>query len=195
MSDFPTPRRDPEESRPGRRGIEGLGTPYPLATLLPGVLQEDDFLVRLATGLDDVLAPAVSVVDCLEAYLDPRTAPDDFLAWLADWVGAPLDAHWTQEQRRSLVLGAAALHRLRGTTDGVRAMVALATHGEVEVVEYAGVTWSTSPTEDPHLDQPGELVIRIAVDHPESLRPAALEELVLAVKPAHLPHRIEVKQR
>ena len=43
-----------------RRDVPGLATPYPLATMLPGVLQEDDFVVRLTTGLDEVLAPAIS---------------------------------------------------------------------------------------------------------------------------------------
>ena len=47
----------------------------------------------LTTGLDQVLAPVFSTLDGLEAYVDPGTAPSDFLDWLASWVGIELDQH------------------------------------------------------------------------------------------------------
>jgi phage tail-like protein len=178
----------------GRSTVDGLRTPYPLASLLPGFLQEDEFAVRFTAGLDDVVAPVISAVDCLDAYVDPRLAPQDFLEWLAAWVGAPLDDNWTDEQRRASVGGAAELHRLRGTVEGVRRVVVLATGGNVEIGGSGGVTWALSPTDDQPQDATG-LVIRVTVDRPDELRLAALDELVELTKPAHLPHRIEVEQR
>jgi phage tail-like protein len=177
-----------------RRDVPGLATPYPLATLVPRVLQEDDLLVRLVSGLDDVLAPAISVLDCLDAYVDPLLAPPDFVEWLAQWVGAPTDDHWSQHRRRRSVLAAAALHRGRGTVRGLVTLVELATGGSVEVVEPGGTSWSTAPTDLPAAGE-DVLVVRVAVEEPQSLRLAALEELVEAAKPAHLPHRIEVVEQ
>jgi phage tail-like protein len=175
-----------------RSSVDGLATPYPLATLLPAFMQEDSFAVRLTTGLDDVIAPVISVLDCLDAYVDPLLAPSDFVTWLAGWVGAPLDDNWDDALRRREVLASAVLYRMRGTLEGLRAQVALATDGEVEIYEPGGTSWSLAPTEAKAGEEPQELVVRVAVAQPESVRLAALEELVAAAKPAHLPHRIEV---
>jgi phage tail-like protein len=177
-----------------RRDIEGLRTPYPLATMLPAYLQEDQLVVRVTAGLDDVLAPVVSALDCLEAYVDPRLSPEDFLTWLAAWVGATLDDHWSDERRRACVLAAAELHRQRGTVEGLRRLLALATGGDVTVDEVGGVTWSTRPT--PRDEQPvPSLAVTVAVDDPVSVRRSVLEDLVRSAKPAHVPHTIEVVSR
>lgn len=174
-----------------RGSVVGLPTPYPLSGLLPAYLQEDEFAVRLTEAFDGVLAPVIAVLDCLEAYVDPLLAPDDFVTWLASWVGLDLDAHWEQSRARNSVLAAITLHRTRGTTDGLRAQLALAIDGEVEVTESGGTVWSLTPGS---ADQDGmpHLHIRVAPADPEAVRPARLEELVDAVKPAHLPHSIEV---
>lgn len=174
--------------------VPGLSSPYPLAGTLPAFLQDDQFLVRMTAGLDEVLAPVVSVLDCLDAYVDPRLAPDDFVEWLGEWVGAPLDDHWPDERRRATVLAAAALHHLRGTTAGVRALAELATGCAVEVFEPGGVSVSQSPTELA-AEEPW-LLVRVHADpEPEdgpTWRLGVLEELVAAAKPAHVPHTIEV---
>ncbi len=174
-----------------RGGVVGLPTPYPLSGLLPAYLQEDEFAVRLTDAFDGVLAPAIAVLDCLEAYVDPLLAPDDFVDWLASWVGLDVDAHWEEPRRRHSVLAAITLHRARGTIEGLRAQLALATDGEVEVTETGGTVWALTPSENDD-DTAPYLHIRVVTDDPEGIRPAALEELVEAVKPAHLPHSIEV---
>ena len=104
-----------------RSSVDGLATPYPLAALMPAFMQEDSFAVRLTTGLDDVIAPVISVLDCLDAYVDPLLAPSDFVTWLAGWVGAPLDDNWDDALRRREVLASAVLYRMRGTLEGLRA--------------------------------------------------------------------------
>lgn len=177
-----------------RSSVTGLRTPYPLSTLLPAYLQEDEFAVRLTSGLDEVLAPAIAVLDCLDAYVDPWVAPTDFVAWLADWVGATLDEHWDDDRQRLGVLAAAELHRVRGTVEGLRAQLELATGLEVEVLETGGTTWSSRPTEDPAGPAPG-LVVRLYVDAEHPPRLAAVEELIELAKPAHLTHQTEVVTR
>jgi phage tail-like protein len=179
-----------------RAEVPGLRTPYPLSTLVPAYLQEEDFVVRMTGGLDDVLAPAIAVLDCLDAYVDPLLAPPDFVTWLGSWVGAPLDDNWPDDRRRWSVLAACELHRLRGTVPGLRSLVSLATGGEVTVTEPGGVERSGSPTGPEQASGSREsLVVTVAVDDPGAVRRAALEELVDAAKPAHVPHVIEVVPR
>lgn len=177
-----------------RGETDQLVTPYPMSSLLPGYLQEDEFTVRLTSALDSVIAPVISVLDCLDAYFDPRTAPPDFLEWLADWVGAPLDDTWPDALKRDAVLRATRLHRGRGTTAGLLELLELVVPGEVELHDSGQVVTSASPT-GPVNGTEQVLTVTLRVDRPESLRISVLDDIVESAKPAHLPHRIEVEQR
>lgn len=172
--------------------VDRLGMPYPLHTLLPSVYQEDPFTVRWTEGFDDVLAPVVSTLDCLAAYVDPATAPEDFLVWLADWFGLPLDENVPLSQRRVAVAGAVPLHRSRGTVAGLKARLEQASGCPVEVSDSGGVTWSQTPDSAlPGDEQPWlSVVVQAGGDEQVSVR--VLDELVAADKPAHVPHRLEV---
>src|SRR5262249_33790086 len=66
-------------SRPMRGLIESLASPRPIGAELPAAFQEDDFCQRMMTAFDEVLAPLFTTLDCLDSYLDPRLAPDDFV--------------------------------------------------------------------------------------------------------------------
>lgn len=178
-----------------RGDVPGLPSPYPLATMLPAFMQEDQFLVRMMAGFDSVIAPVISVLDCIDAYCDPLLAPPDFLDWLAAWLGTTLDDHWDDARRRRSVMNAAELHRMRGTVTALRSLVELATGGQVEVYEPGGTWWSLTPTPDDYEAESGGIHIRVTVDQPEAVRLYALDELVAAAKPAHLPHTIEVVKR
>jgi phage tail-like protein len=174
-----------------RGTVEDLAMPYPLATLLPAVLQEDEFAVRWTAGLDAVLAVAVSTLDCISAYVDPATAPEDFLEWLAEWFGIALDEGLPIDHRRVAVAGAVPLHRARGTLAGLRARLALASGCEVEVSDNGGVAWSQSPdSELPGDPAPSLRVVVLARGADVNAR--VLTELIAADKPAHVPHQLEV---
>jgi hypothetical protein len=81
------------EEAPARGAARDLVNPHPLAAHLPGIYQEDDGLaLAMAAGLDEVLAPIFAVLDSLDAYFDPRLAPEDFLGWVAGWLAIRLDA-------------------------------------------------------------------------------------------------------
>ena len=174
-----------------RGAVVGMPTPYPLSGLLPAFLQEDEFTVRLTQAFDELLAPVIAVLDCLDAYVDPLLAPGDFVDWLAAWVGLDLDHHWEDQRQRQSVLTAITMHRTRGTVDGLRAQLTLATDAEVEVVESGGTVWALAPGMNDDEAAPW-LQIRVITDDPAAVRLAVLQELVEAVKPAHLPHVIEV---
>src|SRR4029078_7442547 len=76
--------RAPDPSGGAVRGtIPGALSPVPIAGLLPGIYQDDLFTQQFTGGLDDVLAPVFTTLDCLDTYVDPWLAPEDFLEWLA----------------------------------------------------------------------------------------------------------------
>ncbi len=174
-----------------RGSVPGLLTPYPLGAMLPAYLQEDQFAMRWVAGFDDALAPIVSVLDCIEAYVDPYLAPDDFPQWLAGWVGAMQDENWPAARQRRAIATAVTLHRTRGTVPGLVAQLELATGGTVSLSGSGGVSWSRDP-DTPVPDTSPTLHIRITVEDPSLIDLAALHAVIEAAKPAHLSHTIEV---
>ena len=110
--------------------VEGLETPHPLGLSLPALYQDDDgaggdwraaasFGQRFTAALDEVLAPALWCLDGVETYFDPHLTPEDFLDWLAGWVGLELDENVPLERRRTLVARAVGLYRRRGTASAL----------------------------------------------------------------------------
>jgi phage tail-like protein len=178
-----------------RGAVDGLLSPHPLAEHLPAMYQEDWFAQRLMSAFDPVLAPVFSVLDNFHAYLDPALAPEDFLAWLAGWLGLRLDETWPVERCRALVRQAAELYGRRGTVAGLREHIRIFTGGDAEVEDGGGVAWSRTPGGSLPGTPHAPLVIRVTVDDPTSLDSDRLDGLVRAAKPAHLPHRIEVVER
>lgn len=175
-----------------RGAVNGMPTPHALGRHLPGLFQEDDLAQRFTAGLDDVLAPVLWVLDSLDAYLDPELAPEDFVSWLAGWVGLELDDNWPLTRRRALVRRAAELHRWRGTVRGVAAAVALYTGVEPEIDDTGGVAWSPAPGTDLPGRAPPRLVVRVRPGEGEEVDADRVERLVAAAKPAHVAHEVEV---
>src|SRR5262249_30431307 len=140
----------------------------------------------------DVLAPAVASMDELVSYLDPEVAPEDFLGWLADWVGVALDETWPIERRRALVAAAADLHRLRGTVEGLRTHVAIFTGGDVEIRENGGTTYSLTPGGTMPGSATLSLTVKVTLDDPSSITEDRLNRLVAEAKPAHIPHTVQI---
>ncbi|HWM04696.1 MAG TPA: phage tail protein, partial [Actinophytocola sp.] len=139
--------------------VTGLANASPFIGMLPAVYQEDPFTERFVGGFDDVLAPVLATVDCLVDYFDPYLAPEDFLEWLASWVGIELEEGWPLERRRAVVATAVEMYRMRGTVAGLRANLGVLTGGQVEIADSGGVAWSRSPG----APMPGEASPRLAV--------------------------------
>ncbi|MFF0219132.1 phage tail protein [Streptomyces vinaceus] len=178
-----------------RGTVEGFASPYPIGKMLPAVYQEDEFVQRFTAGLDDVLAPVISTLDCLEHYLDPALAPADFLPWLAGWLDLDLGTDGDPVRRGRLLAAAGDLYRRRGTAGGLRDHLWLMFGGRVEVEDGTSVTVRTSPTPasgpaDSRERETRMLTVRIA---PEvRVDREVVERFVAAAKPAHLPHAVEV---
>lgn len=131
--------------------IDALDAIYPRITsaqYLPGCFGADpasaDFLARFVGLFDEARRQALAPIDRLPALFDPLAteaaepgAPgEDFLDWLASWVGIALDRNWTVARRRRLVAEAPALFRIRGTVAGLKRHIAVYTGVEPRVVEH-----------------------------------------------------------
>ncbi|HZT67021.1 MAG TPA: phage tail protein [Acidimicrobiales bacterium] len=195
MTDLAVRPAAPPTPFEGRGLVAGLGTPRPLGELLPALLQEDELCMRLMAAFDEVLAPAISVIDCFDSYLDPGVAPSDFVEWLAGWVGLDLDGTWPAEELRNLVGAAIRLYRDRGTPHGLADLVELYAGVRPTIEESGGCIWSSRPnTALPGSDQPCVAVL-VPRGGPRQVNTRVLDRIVTTGKPAHLPHRVEMVLR
>ncbi len=177
------------------RGTDPRSTsPRPLATLLPAIYGDDELVGRFLAGLDVVLAPAISALDCLDAYVDPALAPPDFVRWLGGWVAAPHPDDVEDTASRRLVAEAAEHAARRGTVEGLRRLVTAVVPGPVEVSvrDTGGVSAGAEPGGDLPGSWPPAVSVRVEVDDAADVSVPALEDLVAAACPVHVEVGMEV---
>lgn len=175
-----------------RGRVPGYTTPWPLVQALPGLYQGDDLAVRLMSVFDDLLAPALGTIDNFTAYIDPATTPDDFLDWLAGWVGVLLDETWPIERRRAFVAVAAELYRNRGTATGLAMQVRMVTGAEVEIEESGGSAWSATSGGQVPGTADMRVTVKVKQQGKDKIDANRLDAVVGAAKPAHVKHTVEV---
>ncbi len=87
---------------------------------LPALYREVDFIGRFLKIFEQAFEPAVQSLDVLWAYLDPLTAPQAMLPFLAHWVAWPMNPRWSIQKQRRLIRQAMEIYRWRGTRRGLR---------------------------------------------------------------------------
>jgi phage tail-like protein len=181
-----------------RGTVTGLPISRPIVYQLPSIYQDGMFLSAFTSGLDEVLAPVISVLDCLDAYIDPTLAPADFVEWLGGWVGTRLDEDWTLERRRQFLAHAVAVYAARGTGHGLEDELELYTGGTSTVADPGRVWTSSLPTDQTTRQerQTEDRTVRVTVDVTDgaSVNWPALQAMVRAAVPAHLPVEIELRE-
>ena len=182
----------PDSPGSKRGGIDGLGSPHPIGLQLPAVYADDEMAQRFTAGLDDLLAPMLNVLDCMDSYFTPTLAPEDFTEWLGSWGGAETEPDAPLPLLRESVAAAAGLHRLRGTRRGLAEAVRLAFGVEPEINESGGAEWSARPLGGFPGDPQPHLEVVLRVDRPERIDLQRLTELVRAARPAHIPCAVRV---
>ena len=165
--------------------MDELPSTRPLASFLPAMLQADDLCVRFTQGLDPALAPVLSTIDNLDAYVDPWLTPPDFLDWLAGWFGLELDATWPEERRRALVANALELARWRGTVVGLAMLVQLYT-GEGAEIDDGGAVVASDDPDAPAAGRCRRWCARRATPPGRASTPPGSTRLVRDAVPAHL---------
>jgi phage tail-like protein len=96
-------------------------------TFLPTVYQEIDVIHRFIKIFEQAFDPAVNSFFSMWAYLDPLTAPEALLPFLAHWVDWPIDPRFSGTQQRRLIHRAVEIYRWRGTRKGLRFFIHLYT--------------------------------------------------------------------
>jgi phage tail-like protein len=89
-------------------------------TFLPTVYQEIDIIHRLIKIFEQAFDPVVNSFAAMWATLDPLTAPQTLLPFLAHWVDWPIDSRFDLIQQRQLIRRAVEIYRWRGTRRGLR---------------------------------------------------------------------------
>ena len=87
---------------------------------LPAIYKEIDFIGRFLKIFEQSFEPSVHSLDNLWAYLDPMTAPQALLPFLAQWVAWQPTAQISWERQRQLIKSAMDIYRWRGTKRGLR---------------------------------------------------------------------------
>lgn len=87
---------------------------------LPVLYREVDFIGRFMKIFEQAFEPAIQSFNVMWANLDPLTAPQALLPFLAHWVAWPVDSIWNLSQQRRLIRRAVELYRWRGTRKGLR---------------------------------------------------------------------------
>jgi phage tail-like protein len=87
---------------------------------LPVLYREVDFIGRFMKIFEQAFEPVIQSFNVMWANLDPLSAPQALLPFLAHWVAWPVAPIWELSQQRRLIRRAVELYRWRGTRKGLR---------------------------------------------------------------------------
>lgn len=172
--------------------------PSSLLDYLPQPYQGDPFLGRFLRIPESIFAQIEGILDALPHYFDPRTAPEEFLPWLAGWVGEELDENWPPARRRALIARAAALYRWRGTRRGLREHISLYTGRTPLIVEnFDGLRLGQDAALGLNTRlgqlQPNCITVTVPAAPGEQLDERILRRIIESTKPAHAGYTLEIR--
>jgi phage tail-like protein len=150
-------------------------------------LEPDRRLAAVLEAMEELHHPIEEVLDQLEAFIDPRRAPEAFVNYLAGWV----DLEWLavdgrvttgHGRLRELVAMALSLSRWRGTASGLVAFLEAATGA-------SGFTIDEAP---PGLDGAAR-PFHVRITAPAAVRDhwPLLERIIEAEKPAFVTYELD----
>lgn len=145
-------------------------------TYLPGIYHTD-FMRRFILMFESIYAPIEWTVDHFDLFLDPYSAPNDFLGWFATWYEFTFDDSWSEGQRRIFFQRAHLLYRRKGTKWALEEMLKIYLGDRLEVDD-------TSKKLDPFSFQ-----IKIKAKQAEVNEPS-IRRIIELNKPAHTTYEI-----
>ncbi len=150
-----------------------------LIQYLPGIYQTD-FMSRFLGIFEATLIPVEWTIDNFDLYLDPGSAPEKFLPWLANWFEITFGPTWTVSQRRLLLKEASAIYARRGTRWALGRLLEIYT-GKLPTIIDVGEKL------DPH-------TFRVILPLPENdANRQVIERIIDSNKPAHTSYQLELK--
>jgi phage tail-like protein len=157
--------------------------PSRLLAYLPAIYADDPFLGGYLNIFDAVWQPLERQIDQLHAYVNPRLAPPEFLAWLGTWLDLILDENWPETRRRTLIRNAADLYARRGTAGGLRDYLTI----------FLGVTPEIE--EDLSDANPYHFTVIVHLDDGAIVDEDRLRRIIDEEKPAHTTYTLRLERR
>lgn len=134
-------------------------------------------MARFLAIFESVLTPIEWDIDNFDLYLDPRTAPSEFLPWLSGWFSITFDSTWSEEQRRALLSEAHQIFARRGTRWALSRVLEIYTGVQPEIVDL-----------DEKAD-PFTFTVRVPLAEDDVDR-LLVERIIDASKPAHTNYKL-----
>ncbi|GAB1542735.1 phage tail protein [Scytonema sp. NUACC21] len=167
---------------------------------LPALYREVDFVGRFLSIFEQAFDPTVQTIDTLWAYLDPLTAPEALLPFLAHWVGWEIDPRWSLQQQRRLIRNAITLYRWHGTSYGLRFYLHLYTGLPLEqinireIFEQGFVFGQTLIGEDSMVGggRPYHFIVELCPQRPEQIDEGLVREIIERQKPAFCTYELDI---
>jgi phage tail-like protein len=147
---------------------------------LPGIYHTD-FMSRFLGIFEAILTPIEWNIDNYDLFLSPRTCPNAFLPWLANWFEVVFDDTWSEAKRRIFLQEAYQIYALRGTKKALRRTLEIYTGYTPEIDDLASDL-------EPH-------TFRVIMPVREKeIRRANVEALINAHKPAHTAYELHFQE-
>lgn len=178
----------------GRGILPGLRSPFPLEQQLPAMLADDPFVTRFLLALDEVIAPAISVIDCFDSYLDPRIAPTDMVRYMGAWLLATIDDAWTEDSLRRDVSEAHLRSKWGGTARGIRDRLLPNEVSALRIKESGSTITSTVPTDPESWPEAPDPAVSLTITPREKGKSevARVTRIVQGMVPAHVSLKVTV---
>jgi phage tail-like protein len=123
-----------------------------LREYLPAAYREDAgsawFVDRFLANVEGTFTTIEDRIADAQLLFDTQTVPAEFLEWLAGWMGAALDASWSEAKKRFFLSHAMEMFAGRGTRDGLIRALRLALEDCVDPHLFAtsGSAATSSPS-------------------------------------------------
>lgn len=170
---------------------------------LPDVYREIDFMGRFLSLFEQAFEPIGQALDVMWAYLDPLTAPEAMLPFLASWVAWPTDARWSSDRQRRLIRHALEIYQWRGTRRGLQLFLHLYTDlplddAHIQIIESSGQGFTFGDAklgEETRLGggKPYHFTVRLCLDEGQSIDEALVRAVIEQEKPAFCTYDLVIE--
>lgn len=179
-----------------------------LLRLLPVIYQEQPAVVLFVDALESMLiderpdsGSLAALISALPALMRPAETREEFLPWLARWIGLELPPDVPLDVQRALVQHAVPLYQRRGTPGALQQLLDIVTGARATVIEpeTAGFRIGAAIVGQTQIgrDRPHYFEVVIHAARGESTK--SLERLARAFidlsKPAHTQYTIAFRDR
>lgn len=184
----PSPPIKPPSSPPIPSSIPFEISPVPdglslhsqkLIQYLPDIYHTD-FVSRFLGIFEATFLPLEWTIDNFDLFLDPGTAPEGFLPWLANWFQIDFSPAWNESQRRIFLKEASQIYSRRGTRWALSRLLEIFTGKSPIIIDDGNKL-------DPHT-----FIVTLSIPENDTNR-ETIERIIDSNKPAHTTYQLELK--